>query len=63
MESAFYRACGNPACRRKIMGSARYCCGGCGDAHDGKYDPDGYHSAWCDERATERGEWKFGEML
>lgn len=63
MENTIYRVCGNPACRRKVGGSARYCCAGCSVAHEGKYDPDGYHSDGCDDRARERGEWKFGEML
>jgi hypothetical protein len=47
--------CGNPACIRTIAGSARYCCAGCATAHEGRYDPEGYHSTGCDDRARERG--------
>ena len=45
--------CANPACPRKT--SALYCCGPCDVAHQGHYDPDGYHSDGCNERAVNRG--------
>jgi len=53
-----YRACKHPGCLRKVAGSALYCCGGCAAAAGpAPYDPEGYHSGACDERAAERGEW------
>lgn len=45
--------CENPACGR--LTSALYCCRPCDLAHEYKYDPDGYHSEQCDERAARRG--------
>ncbi len=61
MTGPVWAACTNPACLRKVSLASRYCCGGCADAHDGKYDPDGYHSPRCDEVAAERGEWNVFE--
>lgn len=46
--------CKNPACNRLTSSRAAYCCFGCSQA-DGKYDPEGYHSPDCDQRAIERG--------
>lgn len=47
--------CNNPACNHWTSSGAAFCCGGCAQAADGKYDPDGYHSQDCMQRHVERG--------
>jgi hypothetical protein len=61
MTEPVWSACANPACLRKVSLASRYCCRGCGVAHDAHFDPEGYHSPGCDERAAERGEWSVYE--
>jgi hypothetical protein len=53
--------CATPDCFRLVSASSLHCCGACALAAEGKYEihesgPLG-HSAWCDERAAERGPW------
>lgn len=50
-----WRACSNPACLRKVGGSAAYCCGGCDAAHRYAFDAEGYHTESCEARAEARG--------
>lgn len=54
---AAYKPCENPACLRWVSRGSLYCCHGCDLADQPpKYDPDGYHSEGCNQRAAERGE-------
>jgi len=53
--SGDYRKCAKPDCMRKIAGGF-YCCGPCADAAGGGYEIHA-HSATCDGRAAERGEY------
>jgi hypothetical protein len=51
--------CGKPACFRQVKEGVDYCCTPCSIAAAGKYEID-RHSAWCDERAAQRGPWTNG---
>lgn len=55
------KPCANPLCDRWVSPSVvnPYCCGGCQEAHKGKYEihEDGLlgHSQFCNEKVLERG--------
>jgi hypothetical protein len=55
-----YQRCGKPDCLRKVKPGVAFCCEPCGIAADGRYEIHD-HSAWCDERAAERGEFTRDE--
>jgi len=48
------KKCHNPLCDRLVLPSVAYCCGACGDAHEGRYEihPSGPlgHSDECNAR-------------
>ena len=61
MNNAGLHKCETPDCLRLVSAGSAHCCGACALAAAGKYEihesgPLG-HSAWCDERAAERGPW------
>lgn len=56
-------ACRSGQCLRKVRPGVVYCCTPCAEAWEGtpRHDVDGLHSAGCDQRAGERGEFTPAE--
>jgi hypothetical protein len=61
--------CGSPDCLRKVSRGSRWCCTSCTQAN-GRYELDPFspglhwtltHSAGCEQRAAERGQWTVFE--
>ena len=67
-----YGCCAKPDCLRKVSRGSKYCCASCSTAAEAPepyeiepYEPGKHpflvHSAGCEQRATERGEWPWRE--
>ena len=68
---AAFTKCGKPDCFRKVSPASAYCCGSCTAAaergfeiepHDPAVHPFLCHSADCEQRKAERGEFTFAEV-